>query len=331
MAAVVAVAAGVGERSGRERAVSALGAFGGVVLGLVLLVASGAKALDPVAFGEGIEALGLGFTRIVPPFAAALGALAIETLLGALLLANLRRTPVLVAATLLVLFFLAITGRSAWRAAHGIVEQGAACGCFGNLVERTPQEAFRQDLLMLVPALLLAWLGRPGARDAVRVRLGVAFAVTVAVVGFAAAAPGLPLDDRATRLRPGVALDTLCAGREAERVCLDFVAPRLMSGEHWVVIADGGGSEFEALAGRLNAHARAGAEPPIAVLAELTPERRQELFWSVAPAFDLHETPRALLRPLYRSLPRSFRVEDGRVTDTWPGLPPGLTAAPAPR
>jgi hypothetical protein len=61
----------------------------------------------------------------------------------------------------------------------------------------------------------------------------------------------------------------------------------------------------------------------------VTPERRQELFWTVAPAFELHDVPRAILRPLYRSLPRSFRVEDGVVTATWTGLPPGLAAGSA--
>jgi hypothetical protein len=40
----------------------------------------------------------------------------------------------------------------------------------------------------------------------------------------------------------------------------------------------------------------------------------------------LHETPQALLRPLYRRLPRSFRVEDGRVTATWAGLPATIPA-----
>ena len=32
-----------------------------------------------------------------------------------------------------------------------------------------------------------------------------------------------------------------------------------------------------------------------------------------------------VLRPLYRRLPRSFMVEDGKVTRTFGGLPPPLT------
>jgi hypothetical protein len=302
-----------------------LGRLGGVALGLVLLFAVVAKALDPAAFAE--ELAGLGFAGgLLPAWVAALGALALEAVLGALLLLDLRRTPVLIAATLLVAFFLTLTGREAWRAAHGVAGAGSACGCFGNLVERTPAEAFRQDLLLLVPALALAWLGRPGARRFASARVAAAAAITLALTAFAAISPRIPIDDLATRLKPGVALADLCAGSGAQRVCLPTLAGELAQGTHLVVIADVNAAGFEALGKRLNAWTRAGHEPPVAVLGEVTPERASELFWSLAPAFELHDAPRALLRPLYRSLPRSFRVEDGRVTATWTGLPPALAA-----
>jgi hypothetical protein len=43
------------------------------------------------------------------------------------------------------------------------------------------------------------------------------------------------------------------------------------------------------------------------------------------------ETPPELMRPLYRRLPRSFLVKDGRVTRTFAGMPPLTTqTAPAP-
>lgn len=305
--------------------VRGLGFAGGALLGLVLLVAAGLKALDPDAFAEEIVRQGVGFG--LPARAAALGALALEAGLGALLLFNLRRTPVLIAATLLVAFFLFLTGRAAWRAAHGVVDDSGSCGCFGALVERTPGEAFAQDLMLLVPALALAWLGRPGARRAVALRGGAALALAAGTAGFAFAAPGLPLDDRATRLKPGVELASLCAGQDEKRVCLATLAPELATGRHLVVLADVRDPGFDALAKRLNAYARSGQRPEVAVLADLTLEERQALFWRVAPAFVLHETPRALLRPLYRRLPRSFEVDSGRVTATWAGLPPSIPGA----
>ena len=303
------------------------GAVGGVVLGLVLVVAAGLKALDPHAFAEEIAAQGVTFG--LPALAVALVALGLEMALGLALALDLRRTAVLVLATLLVAFFLFLTGRTWWRAAHGTLDEAASCGCFGALVERTPAEAFLQDLLLLAPALGLAWVGRPGARRHLRWRWGATGVGTAALIGLAVAAPSLPLDDWATRLAPGVELAELCAGAGDGRVCLAGLAPELAQGEHLVVVAEPAAEGFDELAAELNRYALAGGEPAVAMLAELTPEERVALFWRIAPAFDLHETPRALLRPLYRTLPRSFRVEDGRVVETWSGLPPAL-AEPAP-
>jgi hypothetical protein len=311
----------------RERLAARLGRLGGIVLGIVLLVAAGLKALDPLAFGAEIQRQGLGFG--LPPLALALAALAVETALGAALLVDLRRTATLVAATLLVLFFLALTGLDVVRAARGDLAEGSACGCFGNLVERTPREAFVQDLTLLVPALVLAWVGRPGARRRVWPRALTVAGATLLVAGFAAGAPGWPLDDLATRLRPGVELATLCAGSGDARVCLTDAAPALATGSHLVVIADPDAPEFAEVAERLNVWTRAGGVPPVRLLADLAPEDRQALFWAHAPAFDVQAAPAMLLRPLHRRLPRSFRVEEGRVAETWSGLPPTLAAGSA--
>jgi len=291
----------------------------------VLAVAAVLKAFDPHAFAEEIARLGVTFG--LPEMTVGMAALALEAAIGFSLLTNLRRRGVLLAATALVLFFLFLTGRTAWRAAHGLADAGSSCGCFGNLVERSPTEAFVQDLLLMAPALALAWLGRPGARSRIGLRAAVVTILTVGVVLFAHLAPGLPIDDWATRLRPGVALADLCAGSGQSRVCLATAAPVLARGEHLVVIADAGGDDFVALAGRLNQAVRSGAAASLVVLADVAPEEQQALFWQVAPAFDLQPTPTALLRPLYRRLPRSFEVRDGRVVATWPGLPPQIPAA----
>ncbi|MEE8524742.1 MAG: hypothetical protein V3T72_12480, partial [Thermoanaerobaculia bacterium] len=53
-----------------------LGNFGGVFLGAVLLIAAGAKTLDPAAFADQITAEGLDF--LLPAGAVALFALALE-------------------------------------------------------------------------------------------------------------------------------------------------------------------------------------------------------------------------------------------------------------
>src|SRR4051812_41007920 len=135
-----------------------VGTFAGAFLGCVLLFAVWAKMIDPGAFATQIQTEGLDF--LIPAQGVALIALALEAGLGLALLLGVRRKWVLIPATLLVAFFVSLTGRAWWLAAHGLRDAGESCGCFGNLVQRTPAQAFWQDLALLVPALLLAWVGR---------------------------------------------------------------------------------------------------------------------------------------------------------------------------
>ena len=68
----------------------------------------------------------------------------------------------------------------------------------------------------------------------------------------------------------------------------------------------------------------------VEMLADFTQEEQMELFWRLAPAFELHEVPAAVLRPLYRRLPRTFFVEEGRVTRTSSGLAAEIVSAADP-
>jgi hypothetical protein len=299
-----------------------LGTLGGAFLGLVLLVAAWAKALDPLAFAQQIHGEKLDFLLSAP--AVALLALGLEVGLGAALLLGVRRLWVLVPAALLVAFFLFLTGRTYWLAAHGVAPDAAGCGCFGNLVVRSPAAAFWQDLLLLVPGLALAFLGRRGdaGRRLPAARTALAAVLAVGAMVFAWKAPSLPLDDLATRLKPGAEIQRMCAGTGNDRVCLDSVATDLHAGTHLVVLADLADPGFQKSVAALNAYATSGREPAVLVLADVTAEAKQAFFWRFAPSFPIVETPGAILRPLYRRLPRSFVVENGRVTRTYPGLPP---------
>jgi uncharacterized membrane protein YphA (DoxX/SURF4 family) len=302
-----------------------LGVAGGVVLGAVLLFASYAKAIDPEAFAEQIVAEGLSPVSL--SFAVALFALALELGLGSALLLGIRRLWVLVPAALLVGFFLFLTGRGWWNAAHGLGE-ASHCGCFGNLVDRTPAEAFWQDLLLLVPALLLCFLGRGEGGGLPRWRLAAIAAVTVGGTLFAAVAPDLPLDDLATRLAPGAAVTGICTGAGEQRLCLDAVASELETGGHLVVIADLDDEALLTAMPRLNEMALAAAGPKPWILTASPPEAVGTFRWTQAPIGELREAPASLLRPLYRRLPRSFEVVDGTVTATWAGLPPAVAGPP---
>lgn len=305
----------VSERS-RSR-LAWLGTAAGVFLGAVLLVAVYAKVLDPAAFAEQIRIEGLDV--LLSAQAVALIALVLEAGLGLALLLGIRRLWVLVPAALLVAFFVFLTGRGWWMAAHGLRE-AESCGCFGNLVQRTPAQAFWQDLLLLIPALLLAFVGRDRTARFPTTRAAFVAVATLAVALLAWKAPELPLDDLATRLRPGVEIAKICAGAGEDEVCLDTVAPGLKQGRHLVVLADLEDEAFGQAVEGLNRMADQGGD--VWVLSASPSEQHRAFFWRFGPSFQVVETPGPMLRPLYRRLPRSFRVEEGRVTEIYPGLPP---------
>lgn len=296
----------------------ALSLAGAVVLGAVLLVAAYTKLLDPAAFAEQIEAEGLALG--MPAAAWAIVFLAFEVTLGVALLCAARHPALLAAATAIVGLFLFLTGRGYVRDLRGIASPAGHCGCFGNLLERSPAEAFFQDLALLVPALALAWWGAKGGGWW---RRGVAAtAVGLGAAVFAWLSPRLPLDDLATRLKPGAEVARLCAGRGAQRICLDSVAPELSTGRHWVLI---GRLDDPALAEAVAGLNRALAGDPgrsLIFLGDFDDEAARRFFWQQAPAFPLRAVPLSLLRPLYRQLPRSFEVSQGKVLATLQGLPP---------
>jgi uncharacterized membrane protein YphA (DoxX/SURF4 family) len=298
-----------------------LGRAGAFVLGAVLLVATVAKAIDPQAFAEQMQVEGLTFG--MPPLVAALLALAIEGALGLALVLGIRRWSVLGPAALLVAFFVFLNARSWWLAAHGAAPEGA-CGCFGNLVLRSPQAAFWQDLLLLVPPLLLAVVGREAGEPLPRRRMLAATAGVAALVLLAWRAPELPLDDVATRLRPGVELASLCAAGESP-VCLADVVPELQGGRWWVTLVDVD-DDPEQWVDALNA-AGAGAATPVVALTASSSDAVRAFTWQWGPSFTLREAPAPLLRPLHRRLPRSFLTDEGRVVATTPGLPPVAAVA----
>lgn len=293
---------------------------GSFVLGAVLLFAGWAKALDPESFTRQVRDEGLEI--LLPAAAIALFALAIEFFLGTALLLGVRTRLVLGATTALVAFFVFLTGRTYWNALHGIFPESANCGCFGRMVERTPAEAFWQDLLLLVPPLILAWLAT--SRGKVAGRLWVATAVTVALTVFAWRSPELPLDDYVTALKPGEKAEELCAGNaeHGARTCLDVIVPELAIGKHLVIVADVLAPEFTARVPELNDFRWLEGAPFLWVLSSATEEQLFQFRFGSGPSFEIREAPAPLLSTFYRRLPRSFLVEGGKVVETFDGLPP---------
>lgn len=155
---------------------------GALILGAVLLVAGYAKLLEPGAFAEQIRLEKLDF--LFSASTVAIIALGLEVGLGVALLLGVRSLWILVPSSALVAFFVFLTGRNYWLVSQGLRDPDATCGCFGSLLERSPSEAFWQDMLLLVPPLLLAlfmgrdhWLEFPGKRILVALIAGL---ITVA-------------------------------------------------------------------------------------------------------------------------------------------------------
>jgi len=304
-----------------------IGTVAGMFLGAVLLFAAWAKMIHPTAFVEQITTEGLDF--LFSATTVAFVALALEIGIGLALVLGLRRNWILIPATLLVVFFVFLTGRAYWKFEQGLLDESEVCGCFGNLVARTPAQAFWQDLLLLVPPLVLAFFGRmKSPRRVPGIRLAVVAAAVVGGLLFAWKAPDLPLDDLATRLKPGVATAELCAGApdDPEYLCLDGIVWELDEGEHLVVLADIEDPSMEEVVPVLNEYAESLPEVPVWVVSASTPEAHRAFYWQWAPSFEVREAPKPMLAPLYRTLPRSFRVVDGRVVETFSGLPPELAA-----
>lgn len=171
-----------------RRRLSLLGAF---LLGAVLVIATVGKLLEPVLFVEQIRHEGLDI--VFSAETVALIALALETGLGVALLLGVRHRWILGLTTALVGFFVFLTGRNYYLVLTGARENSADCGCFGVFMQRTATEAFWQDLFLLVPPLLLAFLDRSAwDRKPPAWKSAAAAVCTAVVVVWAGVAVGWP-------------------------------------------------------------------------------------------------------------------------------------------
>ncbi len=322
-----------------------VGTIAGAFLGAVLLFAVYGKAIDPAGFEEQIHGEGLDF--LFPASMVVFIALGLEAGVGAALLMGVRTLWVLLPAAAMTGLFLFLTGRTYLNFLDGSLDASSSCGCFGQIIERSPEEAFWQDLALLLPSMLLAWVGRPRALDALPFVRGVGAAVfTVLVLIFAGLAPELPLDDLATRLKPGAVLSELCVGQDAPadaqaaasdeplvlgggegRACLSerILHPRVIEwndGEYLVILVDVESPRFLDSLDELNEFANDPDSLPLVVLSPSPEEVVGDFASRHGTAFEPFPVERALLRPLFRRLPRSFTVSKGVVQETFSDLPP---------
>jgi uncharacterized membrane protein YphA (DoxX/SURF4 family) len=268
------------------------------------VVAAGAKALDPAAFGRQIAGHGWVPEAWTPALAIAL--IGIELLLGAALVLNVasRRAAALTAG--LLLLFVAVMGE-AWLTGRDV-----DCGCFGSLVERGPGEVVLEDLVLLALLLPTIW-SAPRMASGAR-RAGVV-AVAAAGVGLALAAPHLPLDGLVTKLKPGSTLRS---------IGMETLLPE--HGAYVVALLDLKGDGANATVAGLNDLANALPEAEVVAFAAAGADERAAFGWSNGAGFRVEEIGKGAVGSLARKLPRFALVIDGRVAAIWNEAPPAATA-----
>lgn len=276
-----------------------------LALGAIFVAAGLLKALDVTEFARQTASYGIigaGLAALLAPLL-----IAIETTLGAALLAGWRTRLVAVLTGVLLLFFI---GLETWGITRGHTE---SCGCFGAYVTRTPLQVIFEDLGFVALAIL-AWAGlgswRPGAR-----RLAGAAVALAAVLslGFAMASPRLPIDDLVTRLSVGRSVADL------------GIASKLPGGgqeDTLVALLDMTDPRAKEAAASLNALAGTPGAPKVIALTPSTDQEQAAFMWEAYPAFDVVPVDRGLLKPLYRSLPRYFLLRSGKVARVFEGPRP---------
>jgi hypothetical protein len=123
----------------------------------------------------------------------------------------------------------------------------------------------------------------------------------------------------------------ICTSAAREPFCLPKVAPHLVSGRNVVILADLDDPGFGEAVPDLNAYAADRKGPRLTVLVTAKKEEAETYCLTAGATCPiLPGIPMSLFRPLYRRLPRSFLVVDGRVDTIWDGLPPLSTLADGP-
>lgn len=283
-----------------------LGYSAAFLVGAALLVAAWSKSADPQGFAT--QMIRDGMAPAWGGMFLALAVVALEWGLGVALVIGLRRPLVLGVSTLLMAAFLGI-------AVFELVfppEDPSSCGCFGNFVQQDPvQHATTNGVLFLLS--LLAWLGRSSAPG--RKRWIASIAAAVLGFAFAVAAPSLPIDGwpGVTMLTPGASLDDLP---------IADTLPEAATGRWLVLVIDRSDPATRELVPAINDSLALGGGPVnVVAIAENDPELATDFLFSTGPAFTIHDVSWGLMKPLYRKLPRSFVLDEGRVTLIWDRLP----------
>lgn len=275
-----------------------------IIVAAIFLAAVILKALDPLSFAEQIAEYGI-FPDLAP--VAAWTLIIFESLLAAALIVNFLPRIVPLLTIVLLLFFIGIT-------AYGMsIGLGENCGCFGNLVHRGPEQVIIEDTLMIIAlvfSLVVLWHHKNERRA---VRMVTVLGTGAAVALLTAFSPQVPADDFITQLRPGASFSTWPVD--------GLYGKDLSEGTHLVFLFTVEAEDIGLQVERMNTLAQtAGDVSTVGLIIDGT-EHLTTLMFEYAAAFPIGAVEPRFARPLYRTLPRVFMLEDGTVTHTWSELP----------
>lgn len=274
-----------------------------IVVGCIILFAAVLKALDPRAFADQIAQY-----RILPSlsFLAAWCFIIAETVIAVGLIAQAR---VKIFAPLGIALLAAFIGITAYGMVSGVT---GSCGCFGNLVHRSPEQVIVEDALMIIALLFALLVLRSEPARRMRLKIGVVTAAALGMAALTAFGGSLPVDSFVTGLKPGA---------EFEEWPVEGFTGNLHSGTHVVFLFSLSDPAVETDISIMNTIAQAPEVPSACGFITDGSEELTRLLFQYAPAFNTGAIEPRFARALYRTLPRTFIIKDGVVTHVWQGIP----------
>ncbi len=269
----------------------------------VFIVAALSKALDPPAFVDQIAAYGI-FPQLAP-----FGAwffIVFECILAGMLLVNLYPRIGQTASAGLLLMFSGVTAYAVFTGAL------SNCGCFGNIMPRTPEQTLVEDLIMvaaLVFSTAVTWKRKTSA--------GIPKYIFTGALGVAGALVGvfhlsIPADDLATQLKPGSHFTAWP---------VEGLYDSLNTGTHVVFLFSLEMENADKRIQRMNEIAQSkGIESAIGLITDGSGQLTTLMF-QYGASFPAGAIEPRFARNLYRKLPRTFILKNGKVAETWSEIP----------
>ncbi len=274
-----------------------------IAVALILIFAAVLKAFDPEAFALQIAEYG-----IFPDLAGigAWGFLLAEFTLGAFLILNLYSRLTNLATIALLALFIGVTF---YAMQNGVMEN---CGCFGNLVHRPPTQVMLEDAVMLLAvsySTFVLWNSDP---IAIKPRVIIASIFVVLAMATAVFSRHLPVDNYVTELRPGVRPQPWLS----QNLRVD-----LAEGNFMVFLVSMLADNFPDQARRISLISQNLPDQVLPVVLIVDPaDELVKLTFQYGIACPAGWVDSKAARRLYRTLPRSFLIRDGRITRVWNGI-----------